>query len=201
MRKRAPTLSLVTALVIFAPRPGLADLLTPVIIDENGNGMADFISLSAFIGNDPGPGGLNNVLIYQLPYAGVQGDVAVTDTSPDCNGCTLDYIRFNGDGTLIFYSDNAPTFDSLADSPSPPGGSYLNQQTVLEIGPEDNNFALYTPLPGQPGYDGTFHPAYTFISDSATVPEAGTLALLFTAVVGLGILSARKKEFCGRTAD
>src|SRR5258708_2483757 len=76
----------------------------PIItIDENGNGFSlngsSVQILPAHLGPDPGPGGLASVLIYQLPFAGTQGDL--TSVAND----TGDVLRFNGNGTVIFYSD------------------------------------------------------------------------------------------------
>src|SRR5690242_1976361 len=76
-----------------------------ITVDEFGNGsilLTAPIPLPSKIGDDPGPGGLSNVLIYGLPFAGVQGDVLLNDPGLG----VLDVIRFNGNGTLAFYSDN-----------------------------------------------------------------------------------------------
>src|SRR5215469_4944873 len=83
-------------------------------VDENCNGV-----LNGFLGpvaepcgfmNDPGPGGLGNVMTYDLlnPPGLVAGDVLLIDPP----GFILDVIRFNpnqinpggGVGTLVFYS-------------------------------------------------------------------------------------------------
>src|SRR3974377_1295401 len=59
-----------------------------------------------------------NVLIYQLPFPGVAGDVLMMDNP--ANPVMLDVLRFDGNFHLIFYSDNADGFASPADTPSPP---------------------------------------------------------------------------------
>src|SRR5438067_857925 len=130
-----------------------------ITIDELGNGIGTVGP--GFVGNDPGPGGLNGVLIYTLPFAGVQGDVLMLD-----GGAVLDVIRFNGNGTVIFYSDNTDGADALADTPAPPGALYPNQVRIFEVGPEGNNGALYTPLANEPGFSPTAGPpiSYNFIS-------------------------------------
>src|SRR5690349_13450007 len=115
-----------------------------IMVDEFGNGIGT--RGSGFFANDPGPGGLPNVLTYNLPFAGVQGDVLIVDTP---GTPPLDVIRFNGDGTLIFYSDNVDGFDAPGDTPSPPGAFYTNVATIFETGPEGNAIAVYTPLQGQ----------------------------------------------------
>src|SRR5207245_4469592 len=94
--------------------------------------------------------------------------------------------RFNGDGTVIFYSDNVGGFDALADTPSPPGTFYGNTFSIAELGPEGNNGASYVPSSGPPAQPG-FAPAatYRFISDSA-VAEPSPAALL---LLGLGVMA------------
>jgi len=116
---------------------------------------------------DPGPGGQSNVLMYPLPFVGVPGDVILTE-SP-AGGPPSDIIRFNGNSTLLFYSDpftvdtnDCP--DSLADGPAPTV-LYPSPVILAEVGPEGGtNGATYTPTPGEPGYDPS-GPTYTFISD------------------------------------
>lgn len=164
----------VVSLALLAVVPVLAATIT---IDENGNGLPHVI------GADPGPGGLPGVLIYILPFTGLQGDVHLTDT--ECGGCFLDVLRFNGDGTVIFYSDNLEGADSLADTPSPPGAAYANLISVAEVGSEGNNGVFYTPTANQPGFDPS-NPTYHFISDGSVVPEPSSMTLM---LAGLGALS------------
>lgn len=146
--------------------------------DEFGNSSTGAGSLKA----DPGPGGLSSVMTYSLPFPGVQGDVRLTDAAS--GGATLDVIRFNGDGTLIFYSDNVDGADAPADTASPPGGAYTNVVAIPEVGPEGNNGAFYTPSPGQPGFDAS-GPTYHFISDGRFIPAAPAPTVSST---GLGFL-------------
>jgi hypothetical protein len=108
-------------------------------------------------------------------------------TDANVGGAALDVIRFNGNGTLVFYSDNTDGLDNLADTPSPPSVRLPNQFTVPEVGPEGNNGALYTPTPNQPGFDPS-NPTYFFQSDTP-VPEPSSMAL---AALGAGA------GFCGR---
>src|SRR5439155_19322699 len=80
--------------------------------------------------------------------------------------------------------------DGLAvpgDTPSPPTQFYANQVTITEIGPEGNNRAFYTPLPGQPGFVAGFNLEYIFVSNGS-VPEPGTIRLM---VAGLGPIGFR----------
>ena len=159
----------------------------PILVDEFGTGIGTLGP--GFIAPDPGPGGLPAVLTYLLPFAGVVGDVLLVGTSEGLS----DVVRFNGNGTLIFYSDNVPTFDAPADTPAPPAVLYSNLVIIQEIGPEGNNQAIYTPLSGQPGFNAGFAPTYTFISDGR-IPEAPPSLLLGTGLITLLGYAWRQKR-------
>ena len=185
--------------------PALADSCPLITVDENGNGTLNF-NVCGFGGRafptpgalaaDPGPGGLPSVLTYNLlgPPALVAGDVLLQD---GVGGPTLDVVRFNPAGTggptyppsLLFYSDNLGGFDSLGDTPSPPGALYANVVSIPEVGPEGNNGAFYTPTDGQPGFVLGFAVSYHLVSDT---PEPGTLGLFASGLIGLAGVIRRK---------
>jgi hypothetical protein len=127
-----------------------------ITVDENCNGTINGFggpqALPCGFANDPGPGGLANVMTYNLlgPPGLVVGDVLLTDA--DCGGCFLDVIRFNPNGTLVFYSDNIDGFDSGADTFGPPGAFYANLVAIPEVGTESINGATYIPTAGMPGF-------------------------------------------------
>src|SRR5207253_5690688 len=143
MKQLKKTSLIITALVCFA----ISARADVIAIDENGNGFGTLGP--GFLAPDPGPGGLPLVLTYRLPFAGVQGDVLLNDPGIGF----LDVIRFNGNGTVLFYSDNIEGSDAIGDTVSPPGAFYANRLTIDEVGPEGANSAFYTPGPGQPGFD------------------------------------------------
>jgi hypothetical protein len=174
-------------------------------VDENGHGTINGFGapspLPFALQNDPGPGGLANILTYDMlnPPGLVAGDVLLQD---GVGGPILDVVRFNpneigpggGTGSLLFYSDNVDGFDSLADTPGPPGALYANNVTILEVGTENNNGAFYLPLAGQPGFvAGAGAPvAYQLISDAVPEPATWGLMLLGVGAVGVALRSQRK---------
>jgi hypothetical protein len=162
-----------------------------IAVDEFGTMFVNNVLAPAgVIGTDPGPGGLTGVLIYTLPFLGFQGDVFLTEGP---GGAIMDVLRFNGNGTVIFYSDNTGGIDSLADTTSPPSTFYSNSVTLIEIGPEGLAGADYTPTAGQPGYDPNSIATYRFQSDG-TIPEPASMFLMASGFAGLAFLVRRRAQ-------
>lgn len=175
-------------------------------VDENGNGTLNGFggpqALPFYLGADPGPGGLSSVLTYDMlnPPGLVSGDVLMQEGP---GGPVFDVVRFNGNevnpsgnvGSLLFYSDNVDGFDSLADTPSPPGALYPNNITIVEVGPEGNNGAIYTPTAGEPGFvAGASAPVeYVLISDGSGVPEPAAWTMMILGVGAIGTLMRRRR--------
>jgi hypothetical protein len=193
---------LLVALLSRGPACGAA---TIIVVDEFGNGFGTIGGGTLM--PDPGPGGLPSVLTYTLPFSGTQGDVLLLES-----GLPADVIRFNGNGTLAFYSALVPGQPaSPADTPTPPRFLYPNVVVGTEVVSDGDEFAPpYTPQSGQPGYNSNFQPTYFFISSdlgsSGPVPAPPSLFMGATAALaGVGYwryaLSARRPGGWGfRTA-
>jgi hypothetical protein len=162
-----------------------------VTVDELGNGDQSGMPLASGITVEPFSG--IATLTYTLLFPGTRGDVVLLEPGPTPQQIS-DILRFDGNGSLYFFSEreatDVPPFDpaDVAQLPSPVPGMPI--VTLQEIGAEGNNGAFYTPNPGDPGFDSTVGLlSYHFISDA--VPEPTTLAL-----AGLGglLLTRRRRN-------
>lgn len=172
-----------------------------ITANENGNGTIAFLGGQTFAmpfsqTNDPTPGGLANVLTYNLlgPPSLVAGDVILSEGV----GAALvpsDVIRFltTGSAIFFFYSDNSDGVDGPADTGLPT--AFLpNNVTLAETGAEGSNGAFYTPTANQPGFIAGFAVTYHFISDSSGVPEPATWAMMVVGFGAIGIAFRRVKK-------
>ena len=185
---------LVKVLAIFGIASAIAAssaLAQPLItVDEFGKGNINGNPLPSAIGVDPFSG--IATLVYTLPFAGSRGDVVMLEPGPVPQQ-TTDILRFDGNGSMFFFSErettDLPPFDpaDVAQFPSLIAG--FPTVFVQELGPEGSNGAFYTPNPGDPGYEpGVTGLTYNFISD---VPEPGTGML---TILGGGLLMALKSR-------
>jgi hypothetical protein len=158
----------------------------PVItVDEFGNGNISGTPLPSSLALDPFSG--MTTLAYTLPFQGLRGDVILSDVA----GTVSDIFRFDGNFTMYVYSDTNPE-----PNPSPadvgfPAALEPNTFFATETGPEPGLNGLFNYNPGftGPGANSA-GVTYNLISDPASVPEPGSLALLAGGfgILGFGLL-------------
>lgn len=129
------------------------------------------------------------VLVYTLPFAGVVGNVLLTEPETGTPG---DVLQFNGNSTVIFYS-KIDSDSTLAEKFSPPIFPFPVHNSVT-MAEDASGAAFYTPAAGQPGFDSSA-PTYHFISDIATaVPEPGSISLLMLGGAALLMGNRRRRR-------
>jgi hypothetical protein len=168
-----------------------------VSFDENGNGSFGSTAFSGgLLPADPSGGIAGPVLAYTLPILVTSGDLALTEPNQP-TGTFSDLVRFfNAPGAfqtvILFYSDfsavDPPT--DLADTGLPQSP---NAFVIPEVGPENNNGALWTPSLGQPGFDLN-NQAGTYNIMSDVVPEPAPSLLLLGGVTLLGWLGRLRRK-------
>ena len=209
MRSRGIVLPLILGAFLACPFRASGAAIT-IVVDEYGNGIGT--NGAGYLSNlDAGPGALPNVLTYNLPFAGVQGDFFMIDTAPAENGLISDLLRFDGAGHLFFYSDIRDGADSPADI-GIPAAFYANQASVTEqpnFQEAPYSYAIFTPVirqpsgSAEPGYNNAAQPVtYTFVSEG-TVPEPSTLTLTLLGVLSMLAVSryVAKRATQGRAQD
>jgi len=194
MKRLIKVLRLFGVVGLFATTTVIAQVTNVFNFDEFGGGqiLTNGVFAASFqstLAPDPTGGLLNwNVLIYTLPFQGVQGDVLVRD--PAVRGDPiLDVLRFDGKSDLIVYSDDTTGFQTPADTPGMPNPLYtdqlfLDKQHVSPI----LAFAEFTPSVDDPGYDSS-DPTYLFF-DPGVVPEPGGGPLLLSGLGVFGLAQA-----------
>lgn len=138
-------------------------------LDEMGNGYSTSgAPLSFTLALDPLSG--ISTLQYTLPFAGLIGDVLLTDPS---NSQLSDVLRFDGNFHVFFFSEAGE--GQLADV-GLPTTFQANTFTVAETGTEGvSTHASYVPTANQPGYNPSVPGlGYNIISD---VPEPSAIIL------------------------
>lgn len=140
-----------------------------IYMDEDGNA---FITASQpfpyAVATEPDSG--ISTLEYTLPFAGVAGDVLLTDPG---GSRISDVLRFDGNSHVYFFSEVEPGQTQLADV-GLPSTLITPNVTIAESGTEGvSTYAYYTPTSAQPGYKsaapGT---TYYIVSD---VPEPSVM--------------------------
>jgi hypothetical protein len=149
---------------------------TIISLDEWGHGIGTVGQ--GYFAPDIGPGASGlPVLTYALPWKNpIVGDVWLSEPGESTHS---DLLRFNPDGTLVFYSDLDAVFEP-ADAPFPLA-NYPNPLSLIETDP----FTLYSPAVGGPGFGdrGEYH----FYSDmTLEVPDGGaTFGILLLGMLSL----------------
>jgi hypothetical protein len=124
----------------------------------------------------------------------IAGDLLLIEPLVGNTNTVSDLLRFDGQG-VFFFSELEPgeLNPDKADVPQIPNpvGSIVFVRT--ENGPEGNNGLLWTPGPGQPGFDQSGQLSglsYNIISD---VPEPNSVVLFLAAAGVLGWRHLRRK--------
>jgi hypothetical protein len=185
MKRFATVLAVISLTSAIAVARASAQNGPLITVDETGKGNVGGTPLTSSMQTDPFSGILT--LRYQLPFPGVPGDVYLLEANNP--GRISDVIRFDGNFSLYFFSDNDGAPIDPADVGLPPPVAALPIVSIPEVGPEGNNGAFYNPAGGLPG-DNSAAASYHFVSD---IPEPGTEMLVGVSLVGLLAIIRRRK--------
>ena len=164
-------------------------------IDENGNGLLNGAYHPGVLQLESRPGWFARRVDVYDPHGTIVGDLLIDEPG----GGLSDLVRWNGNGTVVFYSDlpEAGEIPDLADI-GLPTVFYPNLLEVVETGlfgsvytEAGPNGYVYIPRPGKPGFDPNGPTSqYTIISD---IPEPGTEALVWLGLVAfLAVIRPRR---------
>ena len=198
MKSSIKTLSILVCAYAITTASSLAQIYT---LDEFGNSSGPGIS-PGVMQPDPSGGLPGLVMVYNLNFPVVTGDVVLMEPGQPAPGPYSDVVRFwdpsgAGPSQIIFYSDF-----SSADPADAPADTGLPAQLIIaptnpvyinEVGPEGNNGAIYTPGGLQGTIPGAVGLQYNIISD---VPEPGTLALV-TLCSALSLFGLKRRNPAG----
>ena len=158
MKPSTKTLFALSCAYAIATASLFAQTYTNYTFDEFGNSTGLGISPGT-LQPDPSGGLTAPVLVYDLSWSVIPGDVVLTEPgNPAGSEQDSDIVRFwnptgGGPSQIIFYSDFSAT--DPADAPADTGLPQALMSlvvTIPEVGPEGNNGAIYIPTANQPGW-------------------------------------------------
>jgi hypothetical protein len=172
-----------------------------VTIDEFGKVLFNNTAVTVTPGLKPDPLNANKVTqAYDFSGGGfggwTDGDLLIFDPfDQGAGGVAQDMLRFEtiaGVGTRLFVYSDATAGDP---NPAPadvglPLNFQGNVESVPEQGDETNNWVVYTPTTGKPGFP-TNPPVWTYVFISDGFPEPASLSMV--ALSSLALLRIRRK--------
>lgn len=184
-------ITLTCALLCVAASAQVAPPTINIVVDEWGHGSLNGTAVPWTIGQDPGPGGLSNALIYDFSSFNLNWTIGGLLMQEETGG-QGEVVRFGQNGTLVFYSSLPEAGEqlSLADVGFPTD-LYSNNVTRTLLG----EGIFYVPTEGSnPGFvPGATQVEYHIFS-SGVVPEPSSLLALLSGIGGLGGLIAKRRR-------
>jgi hypothetical protein len=167
--------SMITATTAFAQAGG------PVwTVDENGPALLNG-PLVGFANGSYKVDPISGLMGWYYPLGpSIPGDLVLQE--PPSTNAFSDILRFDGNGVFFFSDAEAgeTNLDKADVFQLPPLVTSPNYITIFRVenGPEGNNGFLWTPGPGQPGFDTSGQLAglsYNIISDAVPEPQGFVL--------------------------